>query len=85
MPLHPEYEEHIKSATADILNQSEGRKAGACLAAHFLQRFVGKVPWVHLDIAGTAWDLGRAYAPKQGAGFGVRTLVELTETLARAQ
>ena len=42
---------------------------------------MGDVPWAHLDIAGTAWDTGKAYAPKGGGGFGVRLLVEL----ARAQ
>ena len=41
------------------------------------KRFVGDVPWAHLDIAGTAYDLGRPYAPKGGAGWGVRLLVEL--------
>ena len=40
-------------------------------------RFAGETPWAHLDIAGTAWDLGRAYAEKGGSGFGVRLLVEL--------
>ena len=77
MPLHPEFAEIIKGRYADIDNAPEVRKAGSITAAEFLRRFVGEVPWVHLDIAGTAWDLGRPYAEKGGAGFGVRLLVEL--------
>jgi leucyl aminopeptidase len=82
LPVGGQYDELIKGATGDIVNQAEGRGAGASAAASFLARFAGDVPWAHLDIAGTAWDLGRAYAPKQGAGFGVRTLVDLARTLA---
>ncbi|MDX6663844.1 MAG: leucyl aminopeptidase, partial [Solirubrobacteraceae bacterium] len=82
LPLHPEYAELIKGTTGDILNAIEVRKAGSITAAHFLENFVGDVPWAHLDIAGTAWDLGRAYAPKNGAGFGVRLLVDLATELA---
>ena len=52
------------------------------MAAEFLKRFVGDVPWAHLDIAGTAWDLGRAYASKGGSGFGVRLLVDLARANA---
>jgi leucyl aminopeptidase len=77
VPLHDEYAELIKGATADIVNLNEPRKAGAITAGQFLRHFTGDVPWAHLDIAGTAWNTGRAYAPKQGCGFGVRTLVEL--------
>ena len=50
-------------------------------AAEFLKRFVGDVPWAHLDIAGTAWDTGKAYAAKGGNGYGVRLLVELASSL----
>jgi leucyl aminopeptidase len=77
MPLHPEYAEMIKGRYADIVNAGEARLAGSTTAAEFLKRFVGEVPWAHLDIAGTAWDSGRAYASKGGTGFGVRLLVEL--------
>jgi leucyl aminopeptidase len=76
LPLHAEYDEQIKGRYADIVN-SESRKAHPIQGASFLKRFVGDVPWVHLDIAGTAHDNGRAYAPKGGAGWGVRLLVEL--------
>ena len=48
---------------ADLAN-APGRKAGPIPGAEFLQRFTGDVPWAHLDIAGTAWDGGRAYAPR---------------------
>jgi leucyl aminopeptidase len=76
LPLHPEYDEQIKGRFADLVN-SEGRKAHPIQGASFLRRFVGDVPWAHLDIAGTARDGGRAYAPKGGAGWGVRLLLEL--------
>jgi leucyl aminopeptidase len=80
MPLHADYDEQIKGRYADIVN-SESRKAHPIQGASFLKRFVGDVPWAHLDIAGTGHDNGRAYAAKGGAGWGVRLLLEL----ARAQ
>src|SRR4051812_39396793 len=66
LPLHDEYADAIKSRYADIMNAVEVRKAGAITAAEFLARFAGDTPWVHLDIAGMAWDGGKAYAPKGG-------------------
>ena len=80
MPLHAEYDEQIKGRYADIVN-SESRKAHPIQGASFLKRFVGDVPWAHVDIAGTGHDNGRAYTAKGGAGWGVRLLLEL----ARAQ
>jgi leucyl aminopeptidase len=77
LPLHAEYAELIKSRYADIANAVEARKAGSITAAEFLRRFTGDVPWAHLDIAGTAYENGKPYTPKGGAGFGVRLLVEL--------
>ncbi len=77
LPLHDEYAKAIEGKYADIANAVETRQAGSIAAAEFLRRFVGDVPWAHLDIAGTAWDLGRAYAAKGGSGWGVRLLVEL--------
>ena len=77
LPLHDEYAKAIEGKYADIANAVETRQAGSIAAAEFLKRFVGEVPWAHLDIAGTAWDLGRAYAAKGGSGWGVRLLVEL--------
>jgi leucyl aminopeptidase len=81
MPFHPEYAERIKGRYGDLDNAPEDRKAGSITAAEFLKRFVGEVPWAHLDIAGSAWDLGRPYAAKGGSGFGVRLLVELAQSL----
>jgi leucyl aminopeptidase len=77
LPLHDEYAKAIEGKVADLANAVEDRRAGSIVAAEFLRRFVGDVPWAHLDIAGTAWDLGRPYAAKGGSGWGVRLLVEL--------
>ncbi len=77
LPLHAEYDELVKGKYGDLDNAPEGRKAGTITGATFLSNFVGDTPWVHLDIAGSAWDLGRAYAPKGAAGYGVRLLVQL--------
>ena len=83
LPLHPEYAELIKSRYADIVNAVENRKAGSITAAEFLHRFTGGVPWAHLDIAGTAWDNGKPYTSKGGAGFGTRLLLELARSHAK--
>ena len=64
MPLDEEYGEGLKSNFADMGNVA-GRAGGAVTAAKFLQRFVGDIPWAHLDIAGTAWKSGAA---KGGTG-----------------
>jgi leucyl aminopeptidase len=80
LPLHEEYDELIKGKYGDLDNAPEGRKAGTITGATFLSKFVGDTPWAHLDIAGSAWDLGRAYAPKGAAGYGVRLLVELARS-----
>ena len=77
MPLHPEFKKLVKGKYADLNNAPERGKGGAITAAELLARFAGETPWAHLDIAGTAWDLGRSYAAKGGSGFGVRLLVEL--------
>ncbi|HEV2974282.1 MAG TPA: leucyl aminopeptidase [Solirubrobacteraceae bacterium] len=82
LPLHAEYDELIKGTYGDLDNAPEARKAGTIVGATFLQNFVGDTPWVHLDIAGSAWDLGRAYAPKGASGYGVRLLVELARSFA---
>ena len=54
------------------------------MAAEFLKRFTGDVPWAHIDIAGTSWDVGRPYTGKVGSGFGVRLLVELVRRASGA-
>jgi leucyl aminopeptidase len=77
LPLFDEYKDQIKSDIADLMNTG-GRAAGSITAAMFLKEFVGDVPWVHLDIAGTAWaDEARPYLPKGPSGVGVRTLAAL--------
>ena len=83
LPLHADYAKALESETADLMNVNETRKAGSIVAAQFLKRFTGDVPWAHLDIAGTAWGAGKPYAPKGGSGFGVRLFVELARTLSR--
>jgi leucyl aminopeptidase len=81
LPLHEEYAELVKGRYGDLNNAPEERKAQSIVGGEFLKRFVGDVPWAHLDIAGVAWDRGRAYAAKGGSGFGVRLLVELARSL----
>ncbi|MCH7487350.1 MAG: leucyl aminopeptidase, partial [Proteobacteria bacterium] len=76
-PLADEYDKLIKSDAADMKNIGN-RGAGSITAAQFLQRFVGKTPWAHLDIAGVVWSKkDRPLAPKGGSGFGVRLLDRL--------
>jgi leucyl aminopeptidase len=71
------YVKQLKSQVADIKNTG-GRPAGCITAAEYLHKFVGEVPWAHLDIAGTAWDFTeKSYIPKGPSGVGVRTLIEL--------
>jgi leucyl aminopeptidase len=84
LPLHEDYAEAIKGRYADIVNVVETREAGSISAAEFLHRFVGDVPWAHLDIAGTAADNGRAYTQHGGAGWGVHLLVALARRLTAA-
>jgi len=77
LPLHPEFKELMKGTVADLSNLAKARKAGTITAGSFLEEFVGETPWAHVDIAGTAWDVGRAYTGQDASGFGVRLLVEL--------
>jgi leucyl aminopeptidase len=80
LPLHEEYDELIKGKYGDLDNAPEARKAGTIVGGAFLQNFVGETPWAHLDIAGTAWELDRAYVGKGASGFGVRLLVDLARS-----
>jgi leucyl aminopeptidase len=82
LPLHPEYKELTKGTVADLTNASAKRKAGTIYAGSFLEEFVGDTPWAHVDIAGTAWDVGRPYTGNDASGIGVRLLVELARELA---
>jgi leucyl aminopeptidase len=77
MPLAAEYDKLIDSKFADMKNTG-GRFGGAITAAQFIQRFVGKTPWAHLDIAGTGFaspgsDINKSW----GSGWGVRLLDQL--------
>jgi leucyl aminopeptidase len=77
MPVFDDYKEQLKSEIADFTNTG-GRAGGAITAALFLKEFTGDKPWVHIDIAGTAWaEETKPYQPKGATGVGVRTLVEL--------
>ena len=84
LPLHPEYFDLTKGVYADLTNASDQRKASSSYAAEFLRQFVDERPWVHVDIAGTAWGQGRAYNGSGASGFGVRMLVELAQRAADA-
>jgi leucyl aminopeptidase len=77
MPVFDDYKDLLKSEIADFTNTG-GRAGGAISAALFIKEFVGELPWVHMDIAGTAWaEEAKPYQPKGATGVGVRTLAEL--------
>ncbi|MFP8778054.1 leucyl aminopeptidase [Hydrogenophaga sp. RWCD_12] len=78
LPLDDDYAEGLKSNFADVANVA-GRAGGAVSAAKFLQKFVGDLPWAHLDIAGTAWKSGAA---KGSTGRPVGLLVQYLADLA---
>ena len=82
LPLHPEFKEMMKGNVADLSNLASKRKAGTITAASFLEEFVAETPWAHIDIAGTAWDVGREYTGKDASGYGVRLLVDLARRQA---
>ena len=76
LPLDEEYREVIKSSIADIVN-SGGRYGGAVTAAIFLREFAEDTPWLHLDIAGTAWmEENKPWIAKGPSGIAVRSLME---------
>lgn len=82
LPLHPEFKQLTKGKEADLTNASSKGKAGTIYAAEFLEEFVGETPWAHLDIAGTAWDVGREYVGSGPTGYGVRLLVDLAREIS---
>jgi leucyl aminopeptidase len=85
LPLHPEYYDLTKGQYADLTNAAEQRVAMSSYAAEFLRQFVDDKPWVHIDIAGTAWGLNRNYVAKGASGFGTRLLIELARgTVSRS-
>ena len=82
MPLDEEYKEQIKSSIADIVN-SGGRWGGAITAAMFLKEFAEDTPWIHLDIAGTAWmEEQKPWIAKGPSGIALRSLVEFVRAFA---
>jgi leucyl aminopeptidase len=82
LPLDPEYTEIIRSSIADIMNTG-GRYGGAITAAMFLREFVEDTPWIHLDIAGTAWmEENKSWIAKGPSGIAVRSLVEFVRSYA---
>ncbi len=77
LPMDDEYKEYLKSAFADLPNIG-GRHAGSITAAWFLREFADPTPWVHLDIAATAWlDEGKSWISKGPTGVAVRLFVQL--------
>lgn len=81
MPLFEECKDYLKSDVADLKN-SGGKEGSLLSSASFLSEFAGDIPWVHLDIAGTAWaDKERPYIPKGASGIGVRLLSTLLKEL----
>ncbi len=82
MPLDDEYKEQIRSSIADIVN-SAGRWGGAITAAMFLKEFAEDTPWIHLDIAGTAWtEDQKPWIAKGPSGIALRSLVEFVKGFA---
>ena len=82
MPMDDEYREFIKGSFADIQNIGSGKGGGSITGAWFIREFAGDSPWIHLDIAGTAWnDDAKAWLAKGPTGIALRTLVQLITSL----
>src|ERR1700687_1093036 len=81
MPMDDEYREFIKGSFADIQNIGSGKGGGAITGAMFIREFAGDTPWIHLDIAGTAWnDDVKAWLAKGPTGVALRTLLHLIQS-----
>ncbi|HEU5021007.1 MAG TPA: aminopeptidase, partial [Bryobacteraceae bacterium] len=79
MPVNDQYREQLKTVYADIGNIG-GRDGGACTAAAFLREFVEDTPWIHLDIAGTAWlDDSKPWMPKGPTAIPIASFVRLAQ------
>ncbi|MFV0388303.1 MAG: leucyl aminopeptidase [Pyrinomonadaceae bacterium] len=80
LPLGKDYSKMIKSDIADVANISRKSGAGTIIGGAFIEEFIDKAKWGHLDIAGTAWDDGgKPYQSKGPTGVAIRTLVNLVE------
>jgi leucyl aminopeptidase len=81
MPMDDDYREFIKGSFADIQNIGSGKGGGSITGAWFIREFAGDTPWIHLDIAGTAWnDDSKPWLAKGPTGVALRTLVHLVQT-----
>src|SRR6201996_3842099 len=84
MPCTDDYRDEIKGSIADIMNTGGSRYGGAISAAMFLKEFAGDTPWIHLDIAGTAWlDEQKPWQSKGPSGIGVRSTTEWVRSHAK--
>ena len=82
LPMDDEYREFIKGSFADIQNIGSGKGGGSITGAWFIREFAGDTPWIHLDIAGTAWnDDAKPWLAKGPTGVALRTLVQLITSL----
>ena len=85
LPCTDDYRDAIKSSIADIMNTGGNRYGGAINAAMFLKEFAGATPWVHLDIAGTAWmDDAKPWQSKGPTGIAMRSILEWVRAYAGA-
>ncbi|MBK7934093.1 MAG: hypothetical protein IPK01_11465 [Acidobacteria bacterium] len=86
LPLSAEYSKQIKSDIADIKNIGPRGKAGTIMGAVFIQEFIDKAKWAHLDIAGTAWlDSNKPHTSKGPTGVAIRTLISLVESRSKIE
>jgi len=84
LPCSSDYRDQIKSQIADLMNTAGTRYGGASVAAAFLKEFVGDTPWIHLDIAGTAWiDDSKPWQSKGPSGIALRSIVEWVRSYAK--
>ena len=83
LPLWPELKKEVKGTHSDLQNiTAPNVKAGTITAAWFLECFVSATPWVHLDVAGTAWDCKATGYPQKGScAFGLRTMAEVCHSM----
>ena len=81
LPLEEDYEPYLKSDIADVSNIASIRWGGAITAGLFLQRFAKEYKWAHCDIAASILEKEEAYSPKGGSGAGIRTTIEVFESL----